>query len=154
MKIVLGCDHAGFLLKDVVQETIRQAGHQLLDVGTDSPEPVDYPDIVEKAGRAIIEKRAERGILLCGSGIGACIAANKIPGIYASVCHDGYSAHQGVEHDDMNVLCLGARVVGPELARELVLVYLGAQFSNKEDHRRRVEKIHRLESENLGKRDR
>jgi ribose 5-phosphate isomerase B len=151
MKIVLGCDHAGFLLKQVVLETIRKAGHQVLDVGTNSPEPVDYPDIVERVGRAIVEKRAQRGILLCGSGVGACIAANKIPGVYAGVCHDIYSAHQGVEHDDMNVLCLGSRIIGPELAQELARAYLAARFSKEERHRRRVEKIRKIESIYSGK---
>ncbi|MBN1439606.1 MAG: ribose 5-phosphate isomerase B [Anaerolineales bacterium] len=151
MKVALGCDHAGFPLKSIVLETIRQSGHQVLDVGTNSPEPVDYPDIAERVGRAIAEKRAQRGILLCGSGVGACIAANKIPGIYAGVCHDSYSAHQGVEHDDMNVLCLGARIIGPEPARELTCAYLSARFSKEERHRRRVEKIRRIESANTGK---
>jgi ribose 5-phosphate isomerase B len=150
MKIVLGCDHAGFPLKQIVQETIRKAGHQVVDVGTDSTEPVDYPDIAERVARAIIEKRAQRGILLCGSGVGACIAANKIAGIYAGVCHDTYSAHQGVEHDDMNVLCLGARIIGPELAREIVPAFLLARFAKDERHRRRVEKIRRIESASFG----
>jgi ribose 5-phosphate isomerase B len=151
MKIVLGCDHAGFPLKQTVQDTLRQAGHQVLDVGTDSSEPVDYPDIAEQVGRAIIEKRAQRGVLLCGSGVGACIAANKIGGIYAGVCHDTYSAHQGVEHDDMNVLCLGSRIIGPALAHELVLAYIGARFSKDERHRRRVGKTRRIESNSMGK---
>jgi len=151
MKIVLGCDHAGFLIKQVVEEAVRKAGHQILDVGTDAPTPVDYPDIVERVGKAIIEKRAQRGILICGSGVGACIAANKIPGVYAGVCHDAYSAHQGVEHDDMNVLCLGSRIIGSELARELVQVYLGARFSKVERHLRRVKKVRAIESGTMGK---
>jgi ribose 5-phosphate isomerase B len=151
MKIVLGCDHAGFLLKPVILETIRKAGHKVLDVGTDSTVPVDYPDIVRKVGEAILEKKADRGIVICGSGVGACIAANKIHGIYAGVCHDVYSAHQGVEHDDMNVLCLGSRIIGPELARELVLAYLSARFSKEERHRRRVQKTRAIESECEGK---
>jgi ribose 5-phosphate isomerase B len=153
MKIVMGFDHAGYLLKPILLETVRQAGHQVLDVGTDSPAPVDYPDIVQKAGRAILEKQAVRGILVCGSGVGACIAANKINGIYAGVCHDTYSAHQGVEHDDMNVLCLGSRIVGSELARELVRAFLAARFSKDERHRRRVGKIRAMESEAAGKAD-
>ena len=151
MKIVVGCDHAGFVLKPTVLETVRKAGHQVADMGTDSTDPVDYPGIVEKVAREIVEKRAERGILLCGSGVGACIAANKIPGLYAGVCHDTYSAHQGVEHDDMNVLCLGSRIVGPELARELVSVYLAARFSEESRHRRRVEKVRAMELESTGK---
>ena len=151
MKIVVGCDHAGLPLKPTVMETVRKAGHQVTDMGTDSLDPIDYPDIVEKVARAIVEKRAERGILLCGSGVGACIAANKTPGLYAGVCHDTYSAHQGVEHDNMNVLCLGSRIVGPELARELVSAYLAACFSEEPRHRRRVEKIRAIELESTGK---
>jgi ribose 5-phosphate isomerase B len=151
MKIVVGCDHAGFPLKSVVLETVRKAGHEGMDAGTDSTEPVDYPDIVRIVGREILEQRADRGILLCGSGVGACIAANKFPGLYAGVCHDTYSAHQGVEHDDMNVLCLGARIIGPELARELVAAYLSARFSTEARHRRRVEKTRAIESEYMGK---
>jgi ribose 5-phosphate isomerase B len=151
MKIVLGCDHAGFPLKQIVMETVRKAKHQVLDAGTDSTAPVDYPDIAERVGQAIVERRAQRGILLCGSGVGACIAANKIPGVYAGVCHDTYSAHQAVEHDDMNVLCLGSRIIGPELARELVQAYLGARFSKDERHCRRVGKIRRIESNASGK---
>ena len=149
MRIALGCDHAGFMLKQIVLDAIEKGGHQVLDVGTDSSNPIDYPDIVEKVGRAIVEKRVERGILLCGSGVGACITANKIPGVYAGVCHDVYSAHQGVEHDDMNVLCLGSRIIGPELARELTQVFLDARFSREERHLRRVEKIRRIESANM-----
>ncbi len=151
MKIALGCDHAGFLLKPVILETIRKAGHTVLDVGTDSTSPVDYPDIARKLGEAILEKKADRGVLVCGSGVGACIAANKIHGIYAGVCHDVYSAHQGVEHDDMNVLCLGSRIIGLEVARELVLAFLSARFSKEERHRRRVGKIRAIESESEGK---
>jgi ribose 5-phosphate isomerase B len=151
MKIVVGCDHAGFPLKSVVLETVRKAGHEVMDAGTDSTEPVDYPDIVRIVGREILEQRADRGILLCGSGVGACIAANKFPGLYAGVCHDTYSAHQGVEHDDMNVLCLGARIIGPELTRELVAAYLSARFSTEARHRRRVEKTRAIESEYMGK---
>jgi ribose 5-phosphate isomerase B len=154
MKIVFGCDHAGFLLRQEILDTVRKAGHTILDVGTDSPAPVDYPDIAERVGRALLEKKAERGILVCGSGVGACIAANKMPGIYAGVCHDTYSAHQGVEHDDMNVLCLGSRIVGPELAREIVQAYLGAKFSKEERHRRRVDKVRAIESGSMGKESR
>jgi RpiB/LacA/LacB family sugar-phosphate isomerase len=151
MRIALGCDHAGFLLKQVVADTVRKAGHDVLDAGTNTTDPVDYPDIVDRVGKAIIEKRAHRGILLCGSGVGASIAANKIPGVYAGVCHDTYSAHQGVEHDDMNVLCLGSRIIGPELARELVLAYLAANFSKDERHRRRVAKVRKMEFATLRK---
>ena len=147
MRIAVACDHAGFPLKESVLETIASAGHESLDLGTDSTAPVDYPDYALKVGRAILSGQAERGILLCGSGVGACIAANKIKGIYAGVCHDSYSAHQGVEHDHMNVLCLGPRIVGPELVRELVKDFLQAQFSSEERHLRRIKKVHQIEKE-------
>ena len=150
MKIAVACDHAGFPLKQLVMETVRLAGHEILDLGTDSKKPVDYPDYSEKVGRAIQNGEARRGILLCGSGVGACIAANKMQGVYACVCHDTYSAHQGVEHDEMNVLCIGARIIGPELAREIVSAFLEARFEGQdpgqERHARRVIKIRKLES--------
>lgn len=150
MKIALACDHAGFPLKKMVAETVRALGHEILDLGTDSTEPVDYPDYAGKLGRVIQHGDAERGILLCGSGVGACIAANKLRGVYAGLCHDTYSAHQGVEHDDMNVLCLGARIIGPEPAREIVTAFLSARFlgndPGQERHARRVAKIRRLEN--------
>ena len=145
MRIAVACDHAGFPLKATVLETIRRAGHEPLDLGTDSTASVDYPDYALKIGRAIRSGEAERGILICGSGVGACIAANKLEGVYASVCHDTYSAHQGVEHDDMNVLCLGARIIGPEPAVEIVEAFAGAVFSDEERHRRRVGKIKAIE---------
>lgn len=151
MKIAVACDHAGFPLKQTVLETLHAAGHETLDLGTDSLEPVDYPDFAEKLGRAILDGQAERGILLCGSAIGANVAANKIKGIYASVCHDTYSAHQGVEHDALNVLCLGGRVVGPEPAKEIVRAFVGARFvgndPGQERHARRVAKVKALEAE-------
>lgn len=150
MNIAVACDHAGFLLKEVVIDAVRHAGHVPLDLGTDSADPVDYPDYAAKMGQAILSGAAERGVLLCGSAVGACVAANKIKGIYAGICHDTYSAHQGVEHDDMNVLCLGARVIGPELAREIVPIFLSARFigndPGQERHARRVAKIKALES--------
>jgi RpiB/LacA/LacB family sugar-phosphate isomerase len=151
MIIALGCDHAGFLLKQDVQDEIVVGGHQVIDVGTSSTDPVDYPDYVEKLASEISARRAERGVFICGSGVGACIAANKVRGIYAGMCHDTYSAHQGVEHDEMNVLCLGSRVIGPELARELVRTFLNAKFSGEERHVRRMGKIRRLEDSSLGK---
>lgn len=151
MNVALGCDHAGFLLKQAVLDEITQDGHTAIDVGTMSADPVDYPDFVQKMANEIIAQRAERGIFICGSGVGAGIAANKIRGIYAGMCHDTYSAHQGVEHDDMNVLCLGSRVIGPALARELVCAFLGASFTHEERHLRRVGKIHDLENSSLGK---
>ena len=149
MKIAVACDHAGFPLKATILEVVRAAGFEPLDLGTDSSAAVDYPDQAEKLGRAVLQGQALRGILLCGSGVGACIAANKLKGIYAGVCHDTYSAHQAVEHDDMNVLCLGARIIGPEPAREIVLAFLGARFlgddPGQERHQRRVGKVRQLE---------
>ncbi len=145
MKIALACDHGGYPLKNSIKDCVIAAGHSVIDLGTYNTESVDYPDYAEKLGVSITKGDAERGILICGSGVGASIAANKIKGIYAAVCHDTYSAHQGVEHDNMNVLCLGARVIGPELAKELVDAFLSAQFSNGERHVRRVNKIYKIE---------
>ena len=149
MKIAIACDHAGFLLKQTIAETVCAAGHEVLDLGTDSSAPVDYPDYTEKLGRSIQSRQAERGILLCGSGVGACIAANKMKAVYACVCHDTFSAHQSVEHDDMNVLCMGTRIIGPGLAKEIVLAFLSARFvgnePGQERHARRVGKIRNLE---------
>lgn len=147
MQIAVACDHAGFFLKDTVLAAVRAAGHTPIDLGTHSEESVDYPDFALKLGDAILSGEAERGILLCGSGVGACIAANKITGIYAGICHDTYSAHQGVEHDDMNVLCLGARIIGPELVREIVPAFLGARFTGEERHVRRTGKIRAIEAD-------
>ncbi len=151
MRVAIAVDHAGFPLKDEVICVVRDAGHEVEDLGTFSTEPVDYPDYAEKVGRAILQGKAERGILICGSGVGACVAANKIKGIYAGLCHDVYSAHQGVEHDDMNVLCLGARIIGPALVPELVLAFLKAEFSTVERHRRRVGKVRDLEQRGINK---
>jgi RpiB/LacA/LacB family sugar-phosphate isomerase len=150
MRVAIGADHAGFSLKQKLVARVRSLGHKVLDLGTNSAAPVDYPDYAEAVGKAITDGRAERGVLICGSGVGASVAANKIAGIRAAVCHDTYSAHQGVEHDDMNVLVLGARVIGPELARELVRVYLEARFSGEARHRRRLEKVARLEQRTAG----
>jgi len=149
VKIAVASDHAGYPLKDTVIQAVRNAGHEPVDLGTDSTASVDYPDFAKKLGEAIQDGQAERGILVCGSGVGACIAANKMKGIYAGLSHDTYSAHQGVEHDDMNVLCLGARIIGPELAVELVRAFLNANFSGEQRHRRRVGKIRDIETENL-----
>lgn len=150
MNVVVGFDHAGFPLKEIVLNAVRAAGHEPIDVGTHTPESVDFPDISEKIGRAVQSGQAERGILVCGSGVGACIAANKMKGVYASICHDTYSAAQGVMHDDMNVLCLGGRVVGPELAKALIAAFLGARYigndSGGERLARRVEKIRKMEN--------
>lgn len=145
MRIAIACDHAGFPLKKMVLETVQAAGHEAIDLGTHSTESVDYPDYAEKIGQAILSGQAERGIFLCGSGIGASIAANKIKGVYAGICHDIYSAHQGVEHDDMNVICFGSRIIGPELLRELVIAFLNAHFLPEERHLRRVGKVRKME---------
>jgi len=145
MKIAVASDHAGFVMKKVVLESVQKAGHEALDLGTDSLDRVDYPDFAEKACRLIQSGQAERGILICGSGVGVCISANKLKGIYASVCHDTYSAHQGVEHDKMNVLCLGGQIIGPELAKELVSAFLSAQFSGLDRFQNRIDKVHILE---------
>lgn len=145
MKIAIGSDHAGFLLKEDIKKNLLDGGCEVLDVGTYDEKPVDYPDFAKKVADAVILLQAQRGIILCGSGVGASIAANKIKGIRASVCHDTYSAHQGVEHDDMNVLVLGARVIGVSLAWEIVKAFKAARFSNEERHIRRLEKVLALE---------
>jgi ribose 5-phosphate isomerase B len=151
MKIAVGFDHAGFPLKQTILDAVRAAGHEPIDLGTYSAESVDFPDFTEKVGRAIQSGEAERGILCCGSGVGACIAANKMKGVYASICHDTYSAAQGVLHDDMNVLCLGGRVIGPELAKVLISSFLIAEYQGDkaggERLARRVGKIHKLEKD-------
>jgi ribose 5-phosphate isomerase B len=145
MRVAVATDHGGFPLKQAVLEAIQEAGHEVLDLGTHSLESVDFPDYAEKAGLALQQGRADRAVLLCGSGVGISIAANKINGVYAAVCHDTYSAHQGVEHDNMNALCLGGRVIGTELAKELVRAFLSASFQLEERFQRRAEKVHRLE---------
>jgi ribose 5-phosphate isomerase B len=150
MKIAIACDHGGFPLKETILETISRAGHDAMDLGTDSLDPVDYPDYAEKVGRAIQNGEVDRGILICGSGVGAAIAANKMRGIRAGVCHDTYSAHQSVEHDDANVLALGARVIGPALAVEVVRAFLKARFTGKERYVRRVSKVVKLERGDQG----
>ena len=145
MRVAIGADHAGFALKQLIGGDLRDLGHEVIDLGTDSMDPVDYPDYAEAVGKVILEGKTDRGILVCGSGVGASVAANKLPGIRAALCHDTYSARQGVEHDDMNILVLGGRVIGSELARELVHAYLAALFTKEERHRRRLEKIKALE---------
>jgi ribose 5-phosphate isomerase B len=147
MNIVIGADHGGYELKAVIIEYLKDLGHAARDVGTYSSEPADYPDYARAVANAVIDGRAERGILICGSGVGASVAANKFPGIRAAVCHDTFSAHQGVEDDDMNVLCLGARVVGPELAKDITRTFLSAAFSGEERHVRRLGKIAAIEKE-------
>lgn len=145
MRIAFGSDHAGFDLKTSLMPIAAQIGHEIIDVGAFDTSPSDYPDFAEAVGRAVIDGQADRGILICGSGIGASVSANKVPGIRAGVCHDTYSAHQGVEHDNMNVLVLGGRIIGVELAKEIVRTYLAAVYSGEERHRRRVAKIAALE---------
>jgi len=147
MLVAVGADHAGFSLKQDLVAYLKELGHEVQDVGAHRPDPNDdYPDFAQAVAEAIVNGRTERGVLICGSGVGASVAANKIPGIRAGLCHDTYSAHQGVEHDDMNVLVLGARVVGTALAQELVHAYLNATFTGEPRHRRRVEKVKSLET--------
>ncbi len=145
MRITIGSDHAGFELKQALIDYLRLAGHQLKDLGTNSTAPVDYPDFAEAVALSLLRGECERGILICGSGVGAAIAANKIPGIRAGQCQDTYSAHQGVEHDDVNVLVLGARVIGVELAKELCTAFLRAKFTAEERHQRRLAKTLSIE---------
>jgi ribose 5-phosphate isomerase B len=146
MKVVIGSDHAGFQLKNAVGDLLRSMGNDVLDVGAFNENPSDYPDFAEAVGRAVLDGKAERGVLICGSGVGASVAANKLPGVRAGMCHDTYSAHQGVEHDDINVLVLGSRVIGVALAQDLVKAFMGAKFSNEERHVRRLGKVKALES--------
>ena len=149
MIIAVATDHGGFGLKQRVLDVVRECGHEPLDLGTYSTDPVDYPDFARAIGEAIQQGRGARGVLMCGSGVGASVAANKMIGIRAGLCHDTYSAHQGVEHDNMNVLCLGARVIGPELMADLVRAYLGANFTGEERHVRRLRKVDAIESAQL-----
>src|SRR6516165_5789686 len=147
MKIVVGSDHAGFKLKNEMAELLRSLGHEVLDVGAFDERPSDYPDFAEALGRAVLDRRSERGVLICGSGVGACVAANKIPGIRAGMCHDTYSAHQGVEHDDINVVVLGARIIGAALAYEVVDSFIRAKFEAKEERfKRRFDKVMAIEA--------
>jgi ribose 5-phosphate isomerase B len=147
MKLVVGSDHAGFALKEEVRAYLSKAGHEVIDLGAFNAEPSDYPDFAVLVGQAIRRGDAPRGILICGSGVGVCIAANKIPGVRAGMCHDTYSAHQGVEHDDMNVLVMGARIIGSEVAFELCRTFLGASFQAKEERfQRRFNKVLAIEA--------
>jgi ribose 5-phosphate isomerase B len=146
MKVVIGSDHAGFQLKNAMGDVLRSMGNDVLDIGAFNENPSDYPDFAEAVGRAVLDGKAERGLLICGSGVGASVAANKLPGIRAGICHDTYSAHQGVEHDNMNVLVLGSRIVGVALAQDLVRAFMGAKFTNEERHVRRLGKVKALET--------
>jgi ribose 5-phosphate isomerase B len=148
MKIAFGCDHAGFKLKHQLMSEAKRLGHDIVDCGAMDEQPSDYPDFAEAVGEAVLAGKAERGMLVCGSGVGAAVAANKIHGIRAGLCHDSYSAHQGVEHDDMNVLCLGSRIIGESLAAELMRVFLEAKFTAESRHERRLQKIANIERRN------
>lgn len=145
MRIAIAGDHHGVEVKALLMERLAAAGHDVVDLGTNGPESVDYPDFAVLAGRAVVDGRAERGIVICGSGVGASIAANKLRGVRAAICHDVYSARQGVEHDDMNVLCMGSRVIGGELASEVALVFANASFHPLERYVRRLRKVEALE---------
>ena len=145
MKLAIGGDHAGFVLKGPILEFLRGLGHEVTDCGSYDPKPVDFPDITRAVCDRVRDGRAARGILVCGTGVGACIAANKIPGIRAALCHDIYSAHQGVEHDNVNVACIGAQVIGMKVAEECLRLFLTATFSTEEEFRRRVAKLAQLE---------
>jgi ribose 5-phosphate isomerase B len=147
MNLAVASDHGGFPLKGRILDELRQWGHQAEDLGAFSAEPSDYPDYARAVAEAVLQGRAERAILICGSGAGACVAANKFRGIRASTCHDSFSARQSVEDDNVNVMCLGARVVGPELAVDLVRIYVAARFSGAERHRRRLAKVAAFEAE-------
>ena len=147
MRIAIGADHGGFHLKTEIADILKKSGHDVADLGAHSEEPSDYPDFARAVAKTLRAGKADRGILICGSGVGASVAANKFHGIRAAVCHDTFSARQGVEDDDMNVLCLGARIIGPELARELVRTFLAALFSGEERHRRRLAKVAAIEQE-------
>ena len=146
MRIALGSDHAGYSMKEHLASWLAESGHAVYDLGTHSAEPVDYPDYAAAVGQAVLDGRADRGIVICGSGAGASVAASKLNGIRAAVAHDVYTAHQMVEHDDVNVICLGSRVIGIALAQDLVTTFLEAKFSREERHIRRLEKIRSLES--------
>jgi ribose 5-phosphate isomerase B len=150
MKIACAFDHAGFPIKEDVLQTLRDAGHEYIDLGTDSADPVDYPDKARAVAEAVRAGEAERGLIVCGSGAGVAIAACKFPGIRAFVGHDTYTAHQAVEHDDGNVLCLGARIIGPSLAAEIIVAFAGAQFTGEERHARRLAKVNAIETEFTG----
>ncbi|MFN8007117.1 MAG: ribose 5-phosphate isomerase B [Terriglobia bacterium] len=149
MRISIGADHAGYELKEIIRNQLAEWGHQVVDLGTDSTAPVDYPDYAEAVALAVKEGKSERGLILCGSGVGASVTANKVPGIRAGLCHDTYSAHQGVEHDDMNVLVLGGRIIGTALALEIVKAFLGARFSGEDRHQRRLDKLKAIEARYL-----
>ncbi len=149
MKIGIASDHAGYALKEHLKSFLAKKRHKIIDFGTDSADkPADYPDFAKKVAQAVIAGRVERAIIICGSGVGASVAANKIKGIRAGLCHDTYSAHQAVEHDDINILCLGSRIIGQSLAQELSAAFIKAKFSGERRHKKRLDKIEKLEREN------
>ena len=147
MRVVVASDHAGYIIKDAVIEAVKAAGHEPIDLGTYSADRVDFPDYAEKAGKAIINGEAERGIVICGSGVGVCIAINKVKGIYAGLINDIYSAHQGVEHDAMNVMCLAGQIIGPTKAKEMVISFLNAEPMDVDRYQKRIDKIKKIENE-------
>lgn len=148
--VAIGADHAGYELKDEVGRILETAGYDVLDLGTNSGDSVDYPDFARAVGEAVQDGRAWRGVVVCGSGAGACIAANKLRGIRAALAHDTYTAHQAVEHDDANVICMGARIIGGALAEEIVHAFVGAKFTGEERHQRRLDKVNAIEANELG----
>lgn len=150
-RVAIGSDHAGFSYKQVLADQLREKGHEVLDMGTDGPQSVDYPDYARAVAEAVARGEAERGLLVCGSAVGVCMVANKVRGIRAGVCHTTYSARQAVEHDDMNVLCLGERVIGIEVAREVTDAFMAARFSDEERHRRRLDKLLAVEDDYMSK---
>jgi ribose 5-phosphate isomerase B len=149
MRVAIGTDHAGFPIKECVIQAVKELGHEVIDFGTNNYDSVDYPDYAIQVGMAVKSGQADRGIAICGSGVGVCITANKIPGVYAAICHDVYTAHQGVEHDGLNVLCLGGRVVGPEPVREIVKAYLNAVQNKEARFTKRLDKVKALENKNF-----
>ncbi len=151
-RVAVGSDHAGYQYKQILADHLRDAGHEVIDLGTDGPQSVDYPDYARAVAEAVARGEAERGLLVCGSAVGVCMVANKVRGIRAGVCHETYSARQAVEHDDMNVLCLGERVIGIEVAREVADAFMAARFSDDERHRRRLNKLLAVEDDYMSKR--
>ncbi len=151
-RVAVGSDHAGYQYKQILADHLRDAGHEVIDLGTDGPQSVDYPDYARAVAEAVARGEAERGLLVCGSAVGVCMVANKVRGIRAGVCHETYSARQAVEHDDMNVLCLGERVIGIEVAREVADAFMAARFSDEERHRRRLNKLLAVEDDYMSKR--
>jgi len=149
-RVAVGADHAGYRYKEVLADHLRGLGHDVIDLGTDGPQSVDYPDYARAVAETVARGEVDRGLLVCGSAVGVCIVANKVPGVRAGICHETYSARQAVEHDDMNILCLGERVIGIEVAREVTTAFMNARFSNEERHRRRLEKLRTVERDYLG----